>query len=292
MENTKSKFGLSSFWLKVFACLFMTLDHIGLLFVVPGGPEINTAYYILRSIGKIAFPIFVFLAVEGAYKSKNIKNYLLRLAVMALAMDAFGYIYGAMKNIDIANNGLIGNVFTDLFMGVLAIYFLRKKNLYSLFVLFPIAFEFLSHLVISPTYGTLVKADWGSFSIVLFVAFFIARELADYFGKRKAISDGFDPDTYLNYEGLKARKIASVIALVSVDLIYYLIWRLNYMSPVLPNGFVPYGTFCALAGIFIALYNGERGYDPKWVKYGFYFYYPFHLILLGIISMFCGVLAM
>lgn len=291
MEQNHSKFGLSSFWLKLLACFFMTLDHIGLLFFLPGEPNIDTNYYLLRSIGKIAFPIFVFLAVESTYHTKNIKAYLLRLGIMAVCLDAFSYIYGAVRNIPIANNDLIGNVFTDLFMGVLAIYFLKKKNRYSFFALLPVAFEFLTHFSVSQSYGTLFKSDWGSFSIVLFIAFFFARELADTIGKKRALQSGYDPEAYMIADGLKARKIAEIIALISVDLLYYLIWRINYTAPILPSGFVPYVTYCALAGIFIFFYNGKRGYNPKWVEYGFYLYYPMHLLLLGVLSMFFGVLA-
>ncbi len=33
-------------------------------------------------------------------------------------------------------------------------------------------------------------------------------------------------------------------------------------------------------------YNGERGYSPKWVKYGYYIFYPAHLIILYLIRNF------
>ena len=66
---------LDSFWLKVLAVIFMTIDHIGLLFFQRGTVDINTDFYILRAIGKLAFPIFAFLAVESAFKTTHIKRY-------------------------------------------------------------------------------------------------------------------------------------------------------------------------------------------------------------------------
>lgn len=32
-------------------------------------------------------------------------------------------------------------------------------------------------------------------------------------------------------------------------------------------------------------YNGNRGYSPNWVKWGFYIFYPMHLLVLALIRM-------
>ena len=166
----KKKFGLSSFWLKLIGYLLRTLDHVGRLFIDKGsGVTIPTAYYVLRAIGKCAFPIFVFFAVEGLYHTKSIKNYLLRLGIFALARDCFGFAFGAIVKLPVINNPLIGNVFTDLFRGVLALYLIKRKDWFSLLAALPIAYEFLAGYVVNGTYGTLFKADWGAFSIVLFL---------------------------------------------------------------------------------------------------------------------------
>lgn len=288
MENTKEKqtpFGLSSFWLKIIATIFMTLDHFALLFLERGDPIINTGYYILRAIGKIAFPIFAYLAVEGVYHTKNIFQYLLRVGIVAIALDVVSVIGTAVFQME-----YLGNVFTDIFMGILLVYLLKLKNKYSFLAVFPIAFEFLSHFHFSAITDIIFASDWGSFSIVLFLALFIARELSSYFAKRKAVADGFDPETYILYEGLKYQKVFSAIAILSVDLIYYLIWRINYLAPILPNDFVPFITYCAIGGIFILLYNGKKGYSSKLIQYSFYAYYPLHLLILIIFSYFFGIL--
>lgn len=41
--------------------------------------------------------------------------------------------------------------------------------------------------------------------------------------------------------------------------------------------------YALFALIPIALYNGKRGYDNVFVKYGFYLFYPVHLALLALI---------
>ncbi len=289
MENKKT-FGLSSFSLKLIAAILMTLDHVALLFIPRGIGDIPTSYYILRALGKMSFPIYAFLATEGAYHTKNVKYYLLRLGFLAILMDGFGYAFGAVCNLSIATNPLLGNAFTDMFMGVLMITLFRRKDKYSIFGLLPIAYEVLSNVVIDANYGTLFKSDWGTFSIVLFLLYFLFREATAYRLKAKARNDGLDEEAYLMEEN-HSIQIAEAIALVLTEAIFYLIYRINYQAFVLPNEFVPIGTYSTLAFLFLLLYNGKKGYESKKIQYGFYLYYPFHLIVLGIISMFCGVLA-
>lgn len=293
MEKVQSKhFGLNSLTLKILACIFMTLDHIALLFIERGTSDIiPTSYYVLRAIGKMAFPLFAFLAVEGAYHTKNVKFYLLRLGGLAVLMDGFGFAYGGIMNISIASNPLIGNAFTDMFMGVLLITLLRKRNPYSLFAILPIAYEVFSDFVIDNNYGTLFKSDWGTFSIVLFFAFFLCREITDYTLKRKALEIHVDASAFLEAEGEKKYKYAMAVGLIFVEALFYLIYRLDYTAFVLPNEFIPIGTYSTLAFVFILFYNGEKGYSNKIIQYSFYAYYPLHLFVLGIFSMFFGVLS-
>lgn len=184
MTEKKRTFGLSGLALKIIACLLMTLDHIALLFI-PGEKDTYTLYYILRAIGKISFPIFAFLAVEGAYKTNNILKYLLRLFIFAIVLDGFGYTFGSIYHINVIDNPLIGNAFTDMFLGVLTVHLLKKKNWYSLFALFPIAISVLSDIDLFQTYGSLFKTDWGTFSIVLFIFYFLAKELSSLFIRKR-----------------------------------------------------------------------------------------------------------
>ncbi len=288
MTNEKKRtFGLSSLALKVIACLLMTLDHIALLFI-PGEKDTYTLYYILRAIGKISFPIFAFLAVEGAYKTSNIWKYLLRLGVLAIVLDGFGYTFGSIYSIDVINNPLIGNAFTDMFLGVLTVYLLKKKNWYSLLAAFPIAIAVLSDIDIFQTYGSLFKTDWGTFSIVLFIFYFLAKELSALSIKKK----NFD-DPSMDYEVYKVKtdKMFEIVALITVELAFYLLWRINYSLPFIPNEFVPIGTYSVLASLILAFYNGEKGYQSKVIQYSFYAYYPLHIIVLGVISLFFGLLS-
>lgn len=291
----KKKFGLSSFWLKLIGYLLRTLDHVGRLFIEKGsGVTIPTAYYVLRAIGKCAFPIFVFFAVEGLYHTKSVKNYLLRLGILALARDCFGFAFGAIVKLPVINNPLIGNVFTDLFRGVLALYLIKRKDWFSLLAALPIAYEFLAGYVVDGTYGTLFKADWGAFSIVLFLFIYLFREIYSLNLSKKANRANVDTSVLEQAAGALPRNAFECVGILSAYLLFYLFYRLGFVWNgyyLLPNEFIPIGTYSVLSCLLLLFYNGKRGPDNKVIRSCFYLYYPIHLLILGILSAFFGVLA-
>lgn len=67
---------LSNFDLKIIAIITMTIDHIGAIMY----PNID----IFRIIGRISFPIFAFLLVEGFRHTSNKLKYFLRLLLFAI----------------------------------------------------------------------------------------------------------------------------------------------------------------------------------------------------------------
>ena len=78
IERERS-FGLSSIALHILAMLFMLSDH--LWGTVVHGNEWMTC------IGRLAFPIFAFLTVEGFFHTKNLKRYLGRMLIFALVSE-------------------------------------------------------------------------------------------------------------------------------------------------------------------------------------------------------------
>lgn len=105
-----NKRGLSQEGLKLIACVTMLIDHIGatlVLRMLQSMPMRNDQYgllveiyYVLRIIGRIAFPIFCFLLVEGAYHTRNPKKYGLRLFVgMLLSEIPFDLAFSTRGNV-------------------------------------------------------------------------------------------------------------------------------------------------------------------------------------------------
>ena len=108
---SRSKRGLSSSTLKLIAISAMLIDHAGAALLgrflmaagymdiaVSGSQEeiaswlaqnntLYLAYWIMRLIGRIAFPIFCFLLIEGFQRTRDVKKYALRLGVFALVSE-------------------------------------------------------------------------------------------------------------------------------------------------------------------------------------------------------------
>ena len=70
---------------KIIACIAMFIDHFAYIYAYRLGA---VAYYVCRGIGRIAFPIFCFMIVEGVIHTRSLKKYLLRLTVFAVLLEA------------------------------------------------------------------------------------------------------------------------------------------------------------------------------------------------------------
>ncbi len=107
--------GLNSFQLKCIAVITMIIDHTGAVLF----PE----NLILRYIGRISFPIFCFLLVEGFFHTRDALKYMLRLGVFAVISE----IPYDLAFWDTALEFEHQNVFFTLLIGVVMMYALEKS---------------------------------------------------------------------------------------------------------------------------------------------------------------------
>jgi hypothetical protein len=102
--------------LKIIAILTMTVDHIGYILT----PTFEEP---LRLIGRLSFPIFVFLLIFNLIQKVSFQKYITRLfsfaIITSLMIGPFKYI---LKEI------LPLNIFWTLLLGITAIYGLNKIN--------------------------------------------------------------------------------------------------------------------------------------------------------------------
>ncbi len=88
---------LNSFYLKLFAVLFMLIDHIAYYMINPELP----VYSIMRIVGRLAAPIFWFCFVKGYNRTRNKTKYKIRLicsaAIMSIGNIAIHYICNTNK---------------------------------------------------------------------------------------------------------------------------------------------------------------------------------------------------
>lgn len=214
---------LSQEWLKAIACISMLVDHIGAVFV-PG--------YGLRIVGRIAFPIFCFLLVEGAANTKSLGKYALRLAAGAvLAELPFDLLfYGGIT-------WSHQNVMVTLLLGLAMICCARKRGRWLL----PFCLCFFA--------AELLSVDYGGWGIALIALFMAARE-------RKG------------WEG---------ICWIGMFLIFLL---MDSASIRVLGVRVSIQIFGVLSMIPIALYSGRKMTHNRAVQWGFYLFYPVHLLVL------------
>ena len=105
---------MSSFGLKIIALISMLFDHCGYIFF-------NKITF-MNIIGKIAFPIFAFQISEGYLRTKNLKNYFLRLFLFAIASQIPFMLFLNC----LGTTTIYLNIFFTLFLGLLSITLYNK----------------------------------------------------------------------------------------------------------------------------------------------------------------------
>ena len=73
------RWGLTTFTLKIIAMVTMVFDHIAVIFLTDYG----NMYEAFRIVGRISFPIFCFVLVEGYFHTKNRMSYATRLGTVS-----------------------------------------------------------------------------------------------------------------------------------------------------------------------------------------------------------------
>ena len=118
--------------LKWIAIVTMLIDHVGATLVLQmfyANPtnDMLAIYYLVRSVGRVAFPIFCFLLVEGFCHTRSRGKYLLRLGLFALLAEIpFDLAFNWPEYSDLNVFGILEftsqNVFFTLFFGLCALW--------------------------------------------------------------------------------------------------------------------------------------------------------------------------
>lgn len=161
---------LSGTDLKYIAMITMLIDHTAAVLL----PYQHPAYMPLRIIGRLAFPIYCFLLVEGFLHTRDPYRYAGRLAIFALISEIpfdwalFGSVWNPQDQ----------NVFFTLCLGMLSMIFYEKYKRKGNTLLCGLA------LFLPAFAAYLLKTDYGAEGVVLILLFYLYRDnrQAAFFG--------------------------------------------------------------------------------------------------------------
>ena len=229
---------LSGATLKLIAIISMLADHVNKALIYPclksNEGFLATLSNIFDIIGRIAFPLFCFMIIEGFFKTRNRKKYMFNLLIF----------------------GVISEVPFDMFTTG-SFYNANWQN-----VMFTLALVLGTVWIIDTLKNKMEskpKALWYIVSILIVLAMCIVAMMLSLDYEHHAVLMGY---------------------------FFYLF----YGNPLLqiPLGYISvYDQPWSLLGFGLILtYNGQRGKQNKMLNYWFY---PVHLLILGILRLSFGL---
>lgn len=237
---------LNSNALKVIAMILMLLDHMWGT-IIPGNQWMTL-------VGRMAFPIFAFLIVEGYIHTSDYKKYIKRLLIFGLLSEIpFNLIYTGSIIFPFHQNVLF-----TLVLGLLIIHEIDKiKNNKEIKLRVKSILKILLFLLIT----IIGFVDYGITGVLTIVIFYLFREF----------------------------KFAWLGQLISLILLYIVFFKGQSIIINIFNYeyFLPIQGMGVLSLILIWLYNGKKGNNSKLLKYIFYSFYPVHMLMLYLIYYFC-----
>ena len=248
MDSSASKnFELTAAVLHIIAMTLMLMDHLWAT-LLPAREWLTCA-------GRVAFPIFAFMAVEGYFHTRSFKKYILRMLLFAVLSEIpFDLMYGGTWFYPVHQN-----VLWTFLLGLLGVWLMeqvRKKGKTWMYLLVCV-------LVVPAglVLGTLCRVDYyGVGVLTVFVFYFLhGRKWWCFLGQLTALY-------WLNVELLGG--------------LMYPVQLFGMEFELCQQG------LALLALIPIWLYRGRQGYHSKPFQYLCYAFYPVHMLLLVVVLNF------
>ncbi|MBQ5951520.1 MAG: conjugal transfer protein TraX [Lachnospiraceae bacterium] len=270
MENK----GISGAVIKAAADITMLIDHLGASVVVAvyyaaakaQRTQILQNYHLMRNIGRIAFPLFIFLLIEGFFYTKSRAKYLLRLSIFSLLSEIPFDLAIVLKKAEVQSGTILEftsqNVFFTLAIGLACIW--------------------ICDLVLEAGTGH----EKGTAHILEFPEWKDLRGWAVLLGKGlicaavafAAMAAAAALKTDYGRWGIAA--ICAAYAMKKIGLTW-----LVHPAAVAVLCLLASSEAYALFGWPLTLfYRGERGRQLP--RYFYYAYYPGHLLILGLLKIF------
>lgn len=292
---------MTGFTIKLIAIIAMLIDHVGAYFQLSGSEIVPFQYaFLMRSIGRLALPIFSFFLVEGYMKTSNLKRYVDRLHIFAvISQIPFAFLFSSqnyMLNEVFYNNFSFSYKFEYLIFIAFIIfaywkYICNEKFKTSLFLILfaylivPLKLEYNGYVLLSAD-NLNIMYELGISLIFMQMVNLIELKLKKELYQKiilpiiiLSISFYF-MGTVANYN-YNAIMLIMFIFLLRNDktrqLVLIAVWAIfTYYANV------QLAVFAVLSVLFIYLYNQKRGLS---VKYLFYIIYPLHIVFISLFKI-------
>ena len=244
LRENKLKLETTSFSLHIMAMVFMLCDHLW------GTSFVN--HDVFTCLGRLTFPIYAFMIVEGYFHTSNLKKYVNRLFLFAILSEIpFNLVMGSSLFYPLHQN-----VLWSFLISVGLIHWNEKAKEKQMWkrILVGISSVCVGYLV-----GIITFVDYyhAGILMVLVFYFFKSKKWWCYLGQLVCL-------WYINVEMLGGFS-----------------YEVNILGQ---THFIARQGFALLALIPIWLYRGKQGYHNKVLQYSYYAFYPLHLLILGILK--------
>ena len=212
--------------LRKYKAYILTMDYDSVM-------RIDSVYRAGRAFGRLAFPIYCFLLVEGFFHTHNLKKYLLRLLALAILSEHAFNLLATGQNLSTGYQ----NVFLTLFISLLTICGMNKVRMRKDY---PVAGKTVLMGVIFAA-GCLaawwLKTDYDYYGVIAVVVMYMLHfnRLLTCIGGAMAFT--FEPWAIFSFipiflyngrRGLKAKYVFYFFYPIHIYVIYYVV---TYLLP-------------------------------------------------------------
>lgn len=278
---------LNNFTLKLIAVITMTIDHIGQFLMLFSSSNQDTMYQvgnILKYIGRLSLPLFAFLLVEGALHTRSLIKYSLRVGIMALIIAiTLIIIQYAIPGTSVSNLKMY-NIFLLLFLSIITIWCFNLKKYFKLFAILPIGYVIGTYVILitnTPYVNGLIP-DYTIYGFGLIILTYLILKFYNTKIHKTCIEAKIDEEAYKDTSEYRFQyNFLAIVPLIILTTILTILNNINIdYTPTFELGVQ---TYALISALFILLYSGKLGPSNKYIKYGFYLYYPVHIALLYLI---------
>ena len=242
--DKKTKFETTSFSLHIMAMLFMLCDHLW-------GTIVNGNDW-LTCIGRLTFPIYAFMIVEGYLHTKDLKKYVKRLLLFAIISEIpFNLAMGSSWFYPIHQN-----VLWTFLISIGLIHWNEKakeKQRWKRIL------TGLATLCIAYIGGIITFVDYYNAGILMVLTFYFFRG-----------------NKWWHYHGQLL-----FMLYINCEMLGGFGYEISLFGD---THFIARQGFALLALIPIWLYRGRQGYHSKKLQLAYYLFYPLHLLILGVLK--------